>query len=122
MQATSAIVLVIDRLGAGWLGPYGNTWLDTPNFNRLAARSLLCETVLTDSPDLAVACRSFWTGRHALEPISDAANSLLGRATAAGTTSLLLTDETQVFNHPLAAEFAARRMAPASAASSSAEN
>ena len=31
----------IDRLGAGWLGPYGNTWLDTPNFNRLAAQSLL---------------------------------------------------------------------------------
>ena len=58
--------LVIDRLGAGWLGPYGNTWLETPNFNRLAAQSVLCETVVADSPDLVTAYRAYWTGRHAI--------------------------------------------------------
>ena len=68
MHVTSAVVLVMDRLGAGWLGPYGNTWLDTPNFNRLAARSVLCETAIADTPDLAASCRGFWTGRHAMEP------------------------------------------------------
>src|SRR5256885_274942 len=45
----SIVVLVIDRLGAAWLGPCGNTWLDTPNFNRLATRAGLfgaaCEWV-----------------------------------------------------------------------------
>jgi len=49
----NAIVLVIDRLGPGMMGPYGNTWLDTPHLNRLASESLLFEYALADSPALA---------------------------------------------------------------------
>jgi arylsulfatase A-like enzyme len=122
MKGTSALVLVIDRLGAAWLGPYGNTWLDTPNFNRLAAQSVLCETALADSPDLAAVCRSYWTGRHALEPVHDDGNSVLRLATVAGKTSLLLTDDPQVFDHPLTAGFSDRRITPAPANTSSAES
>jgi len=122
MQATSAVVLVIDRLGAGWLGPYGNTWLDTPNFNRLAAQSVLCETVLADSSDLASLCQSLWTGRHVLEPVSDDRASLLEWAAALGKPSLLVSDEQQVLNHPLANRFSTRREVPVSAAESSAES
>jgi arylsulfatase A-like enzyme len=66
MSLRSAVVIVVDRLGAGFLGPYGNTWLDTPAVNSLASRSLLVETVIADSPVLADACGSYWTGRHAL--------------------------------------------------------
>ncbi len=93
----SAIVLVIDRLGAGFLGPYGNTWLDTPQFNRLASRSLLCETALADSPDLALAYRAWWTGRHALEPAIDARHELPRAARDAGLETRLFTDEDRVF-------------------------
>jgi len=118
---TSAIVLAIDRLGAGWLGPYGNTWLETPNFNRLAAQSVLCETVLADSPDLATACRGYWTGRHAMET-GDAVASYLGElATAAGAASVLLTDDASVLSNPLGGGFAERRMVPVSPVERSAD-
>ena len=61
----NAIVLVIDRLGSGFLGPYGNTWIETPAWNQLAARSLLVETALSDTADLATLYHSYWHGRHA---------------------------------------------------------
>ena len=64
----NAVVLVVDRLGAGNLGPYGNTWIDTPQFNRLAMESLLCEFALSDCPCLSTAYRAYWHGGHALSP------------------------------------------------------
>src|SRR5437016_13279711 len=112
MPATSAVVLVIDRLGAGWLGPYGNTWLDTPNFNRLAARSLLCETVIADTFDLAGSCRGYWTGRHAMSPEDDRRRALAELASPQATT-LLLSDDPHVAEHPLARGFGERRLLPA---------
>jgi len=62
----NAIVLVVDRLGAGYLGPYGNTWIETPNFNRLAADSLLFEFAMGDSSRLPMLYRSYWKGLHAM--------------------------------------------------------
>src|SRR5438105_12240723 len=102
MQTTNAVVLVIDRLGAGWLGPYGNTWLETPNFNRLAASSVLWETVVAESPDLRSSYRSCWTGRHVLEASSEAWSPLPDLATNAGGLTALVTDEAEVAGHPLA--------------------
>ena len=61
----NALVLVIDRLGSGYLGPYGNTWIETPAWNQLAACSLLVETALGDTADLATLYHSYWQGRHA---------------------------------------------------------
>jgi len=115
-RATSAVVVVIDRLGAGWLGPYGNTWLDTPNFNRLAARSVLCETVIADTPDLSGAYRGYWTGRHAMEPENEGRRGLAELATAAGATAVLVSDDRQVVEHPLAGKFGDRRLLPANSA------
>ncbi len=108
----SAIVLVIDRLGAGFLGPYGNTWLDTPQFNRLASQSLLCETVLADSPDLALAYRAWWTGRHALETTLVPPFLLPLAARQADLSTVLVTDEPQVADLPDAALFAERIVLP----------
>lgn len=94
----SAIVLVIDRLGAGFLGPYGNTWLETPGFNRLASLSLLCEHLLATSPDLATTYRSYW---HA----SAESPSLPQLARQAGCHTVLVTDDETVANFPGAADF-----------------
>ena len=72
----SAVVVVVDRLGAGFLGPYGNTWLETPFWNEMADQSVLFEQAITDSPDLARIYRSYWQGVHAAavestcEPVS----------------------------------------------------
>jgi arylsulfatase A-like enzyme len=120
-QPTNVVVLVIDRLGAGWLGPYGNTWLDAPNFNRLAAQSALWETVLADSPDLSASCRGYWTGRHALERVDESAAELPRLAAAAGASPLLVTDDAGVADHPLAGDFVQRRVVPVAAASQAAD-
>ncbi len=97
-------MLVIDRLGAGYLGPYGATWLDTPAFNRLASQSLVIEHALSDSPDLARGYRSFWTGRHADMP-EEVSPSLAEALSAKGYHTICLTDSADVVRLPWAAGF-----------------
>jgi len=119
--ARSAVVVVVDRLGAGWLGPYGNTWLDTPDFNRLAAQSILCETVIADTPDLAGSYRAHWAGRHAMAPDQEGQPTLAEFAARAGARTVLVSDERQVMDHPLARGFGERRILPEVSAAKSAE-
>lgn len=101
----SAIVLVVDRLGAGFLGPYGNTWLETPHCNRLAAQSLVCETAWADSPALDAAYRTMWSGRHSLEPAANLESALAAGAARSGARTVLITDDDSIAMHPLAATF-----------------
>lgn len=61
------VVVSIDSLHAGFLGCYGNTWVATPHFDRLAAQGLVFDQAFLDHPDLAEVCRAWWTGRHVLE-------------------------------------------------------
>ena len=60
----SAIVLNVDGLRTGMLGPYGNTWFDTPSFNRLAADSTVYHQCIAQTPNLERAYQSMWTGQH----------------------------------------------------------
>ena len=66
-DTNSAVVLVIDQLPAWLLGPYGNTWFDASNFNRLAGQSMLFDMCVTDTPDLKRAYRGMWLGGHAMQ-------------------------------------------------------
>lgn len=93
----STIVLVIDRLGAGYLGPYGNTWLETAGWNRLASQALLCEQMLAQSPDLAATYRDYW--------LTGSESTLPQRARAAGCRAVLVTDDETVAQLPGAADF-----------------
>lgn len=86
----NAVCLLIDRLHAGYLGCYGNTWIATPNFDRLAAESFVLDQALADSTSLAERYRALGYGRHALE--SDSGPSLVRRLHDAGIASTLLTD------------------------------
>jgi arylsulfatase A-like enzyme len=110
-QSRSAVVLVVDRLGAGHLGPYGNAWLPTPHVNRLASESVLFETCLADSPALAATYRAWWTGRHTLAqdhevPAGVAAKtSLPNLARERGLSAILITDDPEVAQLPLAQHF-----------------
>lgn len=108
-----AVVIVVDRLGAGFLGPYGNTWLDTPAFNQLAADSLLFENALTDSPRLESVYRSYWLGDHAIRTAAEnGEHNLLARLAAVGVSATLLTDEALVAEHPGAAAFEQKFLVP----------
>lgn len=93
----NAICLVIDRLHAGFLGCYGNTWIVSPEFNRLAAESFVFDHALIDAPELDSLYRSWWLGRHALEPSENSScASLPERLRQAGVTTTLLTDDPAV--------------------------
>ena len=104
----NVIILAIDRLHAGYLGCYGNTWIVTPEFNRLAAESFLCEQALIDTPHLAEIYDSYWLGSHVLQrrgrgaPSGPSLPQLLAQASIATT---LISDEAEIGRHPLAAQF-----------------
>jgi arylsulfatase A-like enzyme len=103
----NAICLVVDRLHAGYLGAFGNTWIDTPAVDRLAAEGFVFDSMLIDSPRLDRLYRSYWHGWHALKPDEPPADrpSLVGVLRQADVATALLTDEPQLAGHPLAGEF-----------------
>jgi len=104
----NAVCLVFDRLHAGYVGAYGNSWINTPTLDRLAAGSLLFDRALVDSPDLDRLIRSYWQGLHAMCPETESESArpslpaLLGEA---GVATALMTDEPRVARHRLAGDF-----------------
>lgn len=62
----NVVCLVVDRLHGGFLGPFGNTWIATPEIDRLAAESFILDRAYIDSPVLESLYRSYWQGRHAM--------------------------------------------------------
>ncbi len=103
----SALVIVVDGLGAGYLGPYGNTWIDTPACNELASESILSEFALATGSDLGSIYDSYWQGRH---PWQTPQESLINKLTASDIWCDLVTDEPELAAHPQAAEFS--RLSP----------
>ncbi len=91
----NAICLVIDRLHAGYLGGYGNRWVQTPELDRLTAESFVFDHATLDSPDLASLYRSWWHGHHACEsvPTLDPSLSLPTRLKQAGIATTFMTDD-----------------------------
>lgn len=105
------LVIAVDRLNAGLLGPYGNTWVPTRAINRLAGDSWLAEFLFATSGDLRECYRSMWRGAH---PESAAAGeaSLIEAWRAAGHHTLLVTDAIEVATLPDAAHFDERLDVP----------
>lgn len=88
-----AIVVTFDRLATRLLGCYGNEWIETPNFDRLAASSTVFDSHFTDS--VGPRCGQSWlTGRHALQPLTQAATRPLGSTLqAAGVVSAIVSTD-----------------------------
>lgn len=102
----NTICLAIDRLHGGYLGAYGNSWIETPTLDRLAFESFVFDQYLIDSPQLEPLYRSLWLGRHPLLPHAATSEPALAeRLTRAGVVPMLVTDEPAVAQHPLADSF-----------------
>jgi len=99
------ICMVIDRLHAGMLGAYGNSWIGTEHLDHLAAESFLFDQAFIDSPDLAHLYRSYWLGEASTRQSESTGTSLLQLLNQAGVATTLLTDERAVAEHPLACDF-----------------
>jgi arylsulfatase A-like enzyme len=68
-----AIVIVVHGWNVGWLGPYGNEWVLTPNLDRLAVEGVVFDRHIADLPDPALAWQTLWSGRYSFRAQSDAA-------------------------------------------------
>ena len=80
----NAICLVFDRLHAGYVGAYGNSWIETPSFDRLASQAFLFDRALIDSPELERLYRSYWQGWHALCPAAPEVEAVAGGVASTG--------------------------------------
>jgi arylsulfatase A-like enzyme len=102
----SIVVLVFDRLGCGWLGPYGNRWVPTPHWNRLAAESMLCEFVVSESCRLSEIYRGYWMRHPAYYPAEVSQECALAElARRAGYRPTFITDDADLAHSRLATSF-----------------
>lgn len=95
-----AIVLVLRGLHLGYVGCYGNAWIDTPGLDRLAAEGVVFDAHYAECPEGAAARRGWRTGNRPLsaDPNFDLLALLRGR----GVATHLILDA----GHPLPAAFA----------------
>jgi hypothetical protein len=106
MLGMNAICLVVDRLHVGYLGCYGNAWIATPNFNRLAADGFVFDQALIESPELERQYESFAAGTQILarQPRRPSGIGLVERLRATGINTALLTDDLTVAEMAWAAD------------------
>jgi arylsulfatase A-like enzyme len=92
------VTLLIDTLRYDFLGFNGNTWVQTPHLNRLAARSVVFDRAYLGSYPCMPARRDLWTGRFEFPfrgwgPLEYDDRDLAGVITGGhGITSMLITD------------------------------
>jgi arylsulfatase A-like enzyme len=64
MAAMNVIVIVCNSLHLGFLGAYGNAWIETPNIDRLAAEGIVFDHHFPENLTTVPTRRSWWTGRY----------------------------------------------------------
>ena len=60
----NVIVVVCNGLHLGFLGPYGNEWIETPNLDRLATEGVVFDNHFPENLTTLPTRRSWWTGRY----------------------------------------------------------
>jgi arylsulfatase A-like enzyme len=112
VELRNILCLVVDRWQAAQVGAYGNTWIRTPQLDRLAAESILFERAVADTLELERLYRGWWHGLPALWPEDVAAGQpeISALAAQAGLRTILLTDDPVVAALPGSAGFAERTL------------
>ena len=58
------VVIACNGLHLGFLGPYGNGWIETPHLDRLAAEGVVFDFHFPENLTTLPTRRSWWTGRY----------------------------------------------------------
>ena len=82
-------MITVDRLPAWILAAYGATWVATPALDRLAARGIVVDRVITPSLDFHATLRE-------LACVAEGRSQLAAAAAAAGWRTTLVTDDPAV--------------------------
>ncbi|GHT37119.1 sulfatase [Planctomycetales bacterium] len=84
----NSIVISIDGLHSGFFGCFGNTWVQTPAVDSLAAQSVLFGRYYTDTLKLSAALSSLWNYRK---------SSVLHTLAGQGIETIWMTDNEALF-------------------------
>src|SRR4051812_17401290 len=60
----NVIVVVCNSVHLGFLGAYGNAWIETPNLDRLAAEGVVFDHHFPENLTTLPTRRTWWTGRY----------------------------------------------------------
>jgi arylsulfatase A-like enzyme len=99
-------ILVIEPVGfhLGFLGCYGNAWIDTPTLDALAVEGVVFDHHYSDCPTTVGAWRAWRTGSYGFpvlageSPPAQEASDILSALQARGIPSVLVTDSPD--SHP----------------------
>ena len=64
MAVMNVVVIVCNSLHLGFLGAYGNAWIETPNLDRLAAEGVVFDHHFPENLTTLPTRRSWWTGQY----------------------------------------------------------
>src|SRR5690349_19101319 len=94
------LVIVASGLHLGYIGCYGNEWVQTPNLDRLAAEGIVFDQHYADQPDAVGAERAWQTGCYQFPSIKPedefptrTATDVLGLLAKNGVAICLVTDD-----------------------------
>jgi arylsulfatase A-like enzyme len=60
----NVVVVVCNSLHLGFIGAYGNAWIETPNLDRLASEGIVFDHHFPENLTTLPTRRSWWTGRY----------------------------------------------------------
>jgi hypothetical protein len=89
------LVITPNRFHLGYLGCYGNAWIDTPSLDALAAESVVFDQHYSDCPSTLGAWRAWRTGRYDFSASGKSPQDsfdVISALQARGIPSLLVTD------------------------------
>ena len=64
MLVMNVVVVVCNALHLGFLGAYGNAWIETPNLDRLASEGVVFDNHFPENLTTLPTRRSWWTGLY----------------------------------------------------------
>jgi arylsulfatase A-like enzyme len=100
----NVLVLALNHCHLGYLGCYGNQWIQTPALDRLAAESLVFDQHFIENVETPGSHHAWWTGRHSFFlPSSQKAaprGMLPERLSAAGVRTGMISDAAPLFRTP----------------------
>ena len=87
------------------VGTYGNSWIRTPQLDRLACESFVLDQALICSPELDAIYRDFWSAPADRAQSGFVGADLLTELAGRGIRTVLMTDDPDIAAHPLSASF-----------------
>ncbi|MBR4835111.1 MAG: sulfatase-like hydrolase/transferase, partial [Thermoguttaceae bacterium] len=108
ISGKNILCLAVDRLNADFLGAYGNSWVETPAFDALAAESVLFDSFFATSLDLGTLYRAFWRGESPAQVVASDADrddfndspSIFRLLKEKGYRTFVVSDDETVALHP----------------------